>query len=799
MRSGLGLLASLAAGAVLVAASPSDEEWRTAMAEMPWNGEHELTFLKPAMFASAGSPDGGLQSGPGVNVTISVSTNVLSGSSGWLTVTVRNPIPQGQPNGPNSHQWLAVYSPASNAQNLTLHAPVRYAYLDRDPDYYSTGVANLNLSLVNMRADYAFVALECSVPGSWVGRVEPCVTLGVSEPSQTVVFDDYDLPLRPRVVPAVIPGAFRFVWSASRVANPYIEYGNEPGGPYPHRISGVNVSIETYSAADLCGSPATDWGWRDGALAVTAVIHDIAAAAAQNLVFYRVGDAGDGNLAPHVSDEYFFTVPYSFSPPTTPAANARVSAAAPPALRALSASAPTDVSAAVADASAAADAAAPAPRSFQAVTPSTFSVAVYGDLGRGPPMGDASMTWNQYGWPAINTTARVAVEILLGTVDAVYHIGDISYAVGFSSIWDEFLEMLSPVMSAVPYLINLGNHESDIPDAQVPAGRSRTLYNGTDSQGECGVPTGVNFPMPWASVDAPWYSYNVGPFHIVAMSTEHDFRTGTPQWEFLRADLEWYNRPEQRAQTPFILFGGHRPMYVDSTYTGPWNSDQVVAALLREHLEPLFQEHQVDIAVWGHNHVVQRMCASFGGECVQRSSPDPEFADFTNSTYRSPQATVHLVIGTGGAKFTRNTNLTNPAPYREVALYRYGYGRFTAEIDPNHPEYGFSRVRYQWTEGDTGDIHDSFVLVQDRSRWNAPGDDSWWTPTRVALVASFGSVGVILAAAAAVFYFRRPAAMGSFAVGSPKGSATAKQPNEADSHHDAALLSPKADKGYGTH
>lgn len=46
-----------------------------------------------------------------------------------------------------------------------------------------------------------------------------------------------------------------------------------------------------------------------------------------------------------------------------------------------------------------------------------------------------------------------------GDVDAVFHIGDISYATGFLVEWNMFLEMISPVASRVPYMTASGNHE----------------------------------------------------------------------------------------------------------------------------------------------------------------------------------------------------------------------------------------------------------------------------------------------------------------------------------------------------
>jgi hypothetical protein len=41
-------------------------------------------------------------------------------------------------------------------------------------------------------------------------------------------------------------------------------------------------------------------------------------------------------------------------------------------------------------------------------------------------------------------------------VDAVFHSGDVSYANGYLSNWDYFMDMISPIASKVLYLTTLG-------------------------------------------------------------------------------------------------------------------------------------------------------------------------------------------------------------------------------------------------------------------------------------------------------------------------------------------------------
>ena len=50
-------------------------------------------------------------------------------------------------------------------------------------------------------------------------------------------------------------------------------------------------------------------------------------------------------------------------------------------------------------------------------------------------------------------------EVDAGDVAAIFHTGDISYAIGFLLEWDAFLEMINPVASRVPCMTASGNHE----------------------------------------------------------------------------------------------------------------------------------------------------------------------------------------------------------------------------------------------------------------------------------------------------------------------------------------------------
>ena len=85
------------------------------------------------------------------------------------------------------------------------------------------------------------------------------------------------------------------------------------------------------------------------------------------------------------------------------------------------------------------------------------------------------------------------------------------------------------------------------------------------------------------------YGFDYGNVHVVMMSTEHDFTADSKQLQFLDDHLKKVNRDK----TSWLIFTGHRPMYVDSPYTEGCAADQPVASLLRKHVELALAEGNI--------------------------------------------------------------------------------------------------------------------------------------------------------------------------------------------------------------
>jgi hypothetical protein len=448
-----------------------------------------------------------------------------------------------------------------------------------------------------------------------------------------IVFKNKNEPLRPRIVPVGTnePDAYKLLWSSASSTLPTLMWGTI-SGRYENTIT---AETSTIIPSDMCGGRANSTGWRDLGLIHTALFSDMSTLAATK-VYYIFGDAATKTY----SEEHVFHVP--------PAAGTQ-----------------------------------PASRPTR--------VILYCDMGRGS--NDSSYTWNEYGRPSYYTAMAVGAEVAAGTVDAVFHGGDISYAVGFAAVWDFFLDMISPIAGSALYLTTVGNHESDWPG-------SASYFAVEDSGGECGVTATTLLPMPSpATKDRPWWSYDVGLIHFVGMSTEHDFREGSEQHDWLESDLQSVDR----AATPWVILNGHRAMYVNSHYAGPAYSDVEVSRSLIKHVEPLLNKYRVNLAFFGHNHVYQRQSAVYKKQVVQRSKTRKDKDGNMVHWYENPQATVHIVVGSAGAGFTKTDSIP-PPEWNEITFYRWGYARVTAD--------SASQLSFEWVESASGVVYDRAVVTQ---------------------------------------------------------------------------------------
>ncbi|CAM9236234.1 unnamed protein product, partial [Ectocarpus fasciculatus] len=238
------------------------------------------------------------------------------------------------------------------------------------------------------------------------------------------------------------------------------------------------------------------------------------------------------------------------------------------------------------------------------------SFIAFGDMGR--PGYDDAMTWFHYGRPAAKTLSVLSTELNKKDTDGIFFLGDISYASGYMGVWNEFLDSFSLLASRTPVFPVPGNHEADAIHDPADA----ILYQNSVSGGEGNAASAFLLPMPNpATCAASWWSFDIDSIHLIGIDTESNVSVGSLQYAWLEEDLKSVDRSE----TPWVVLGGHRPMYVDS-YLDPLPSSMApVMDLMIKELEPLLWKYQVNLALWAHHHSYQRHAAVYDQTIVQKS------------------------------------------------------------------------------------------------------------------------------------------------------------------------------------
>lgn len=372
-------------------------------------------------------------------------------------------------------------------------------------------------------------------------------------------------------------------------------------------------SALTYRKLEMCGPPANAEGYRDPGTIYSATIRDLLAG---NFVKYRVGRLGAW------SSPAWFRAP--------PASNAAV------------------------------------------------RVLMFGDMGQRPPDHSrqaAGENWKIQDYSdgdpgALDTMSMLEKDHKSNPADMILHNGDLSYAMGYSGVWESFQTAIQPVAAAVPWMVTMGNHERDWP-------MSGSSEGDKDSLGECGVPAMRRFPtMPFVSrlpppLDQPWWTLTLGVIRFIAVSTEHDISRGSPQHNFLLSSVSNVNRSE----TPWVVLVGHRPYQVSSN----WPSDADFPARFRAAAGVAAE--QTDLIIGAHHHSYQRTCPLKNDRCAA-------------------EGPVVVNVGIGGA----NLNAVNKSAlpqFHYVDDQHFGYCRLVANARELYVEFVHNR---------DGEVHDRVVL-----------------------------------------------------------------------------------------
>lgn len=307
--------------------------------------------------------------------------------------------------------------------------------------------------------------------------------------------------------------------------------------------------------------------------------------------------------------------------------------------------------------------------------------AIYGDMGN----------------VNAQSLSRLQEEIQKGTYHAILHVGDFAYDMDTddAKVGDEFMRQIETVAAYVPYMTCVGNHEQ--------AYNFSNYVNRFSMLNQEGI------------INNHFYSFDVGPAHIIAFSTEfyyfyeYGWTQIVRQYEWLENDLKKANLPENRAQRPWIITMGHRPMYC-STDDGDdcTHKESIIRKgipiLKAFGLEDLFYKYGVDLELWAHEHVYERMWPVYDRKVYNGSYDSP---------YTNPKAPVHIITGSAGCQEKHDPFVKNPPAWSAIRNADYGYTRM-AILNATH------LYLEQVSDDKGGAVIDKIMLIKDMH-----GPEAW--------------------------------------------------------------------------
>lgn len=147
-----------------------------------------------------------------------------------------------------------------------------------------------------------------------------------------------------------------------------------------------------------------------------------------------------------------------------------------------------------------------------------------------------------------------------------------------------------------------------------------------------------------------------------------DFEVDKDQYDFAIEDLEKASTNSSIEWTIVML---HKPLYSSS-------SKQFEEFILRDKYQKIFEKHNVDLVIQGHNHIYSRTFPLlFNPENI--SSPIVDKGNNKNSTFTEPNGSIFLVVGTGGKELYRLFE----RPFYVANDYNEGFGFLDLKVFNN--------------------------------------------------------------------------------------------------------------------
>ncbi|KAG1669122.1 Acid phosphatase type 7 [Nymphon striatum] len=238
---------------------------------------------------------------------------------------------------------------------------------------------------------------------------------------------------------------------------------------------------------------------------------------------------------------------------------------------------------------------------------------------------------------------RIINDVENDMYDVIHHVGDIAYDmdVNNGSYGQIFLEMMEDASKQVPYMVSSGNHEVGL--------------NYLDYKNQYTMP-GDNQNM--------WYR------KLLNQKTGRNIH-GLSLWVIIPCIARQQTKMTTRVGVPFVHWLG---------------------------MEPLLKEYGVDLAIWAHEHIYERMWPVYNLKVYNGSYSAP---------YTNPGAPTHIVTGSAGCQERHDDFKQVHPPYSAFRNADYGYTRMTVE--------NTTHIHLQQVSDDKeGQIVDDFWLIREK-------------------------------------------------------------------------------------
>lgn len=275
-----------------------------------------------------------------------------------------------------------------------------------------------------------------------------------------------------------------------------------------------------------------------------------------------------------------------------------------------------------------------------------------------------------------------------GGIHALLFNGDISYADGDSSKFDNFMRVMQPIMSIIPTITSCGNHE-------------KMWDNATEYRARVWNPLPLGAPA-----DALYYNIRIGPVSFTTLDSETHI--DTPNID--ARQQAWADQVLQLANSVkagFSFVQHHRPLYCSSGKSKNGQQDNSAecgfwGVVLREQIEYYYIKNGVDAVFSGHVHSYERTYPINDGQMMGNS-------------YVFPPAPVYVIDGSAGNVEGQSGFVPQPPMWSAYRSSTVGYQVLTFQ-QTVRPEDGQLHTSMQSTFYDSASNAplDSFDVVSKR-------------------------------------------------------------------------------------